>query len=227
VSDLDTRIRSTVMELLNTAPPPPPLPSTTMEPPHRRGRARVAVALVSAAALVAGTFVVVANRSSDDARIVTSRARVPAASVVHCSTVIGSDDRVGARRTVVLGRVALSTKSQALQANHSGDADPASALYAKDGLLVKRLVPVELIVPRRWRDRLSLEWGDSARTEHLKVTGCPASTPGARWLAFAGGYYVAKPVCAPLIVKVGDRTQRVRIGIGRACPGQRPAPPGN
>jgi hypothetical protein len=43
-------------------------------------------------------------------------------------------------------------------------------------------------------------------------------------LDYAGGYYVRDPVCAPLIVAAHRQRRRVRIGVGKACPGQRRPP---
>jgi hypothetical protein len=94
---------------------------------------------------------------------------------------------------------------------------------------VQRAKPFELIVPKAWRNRLRLSWGQSPLTTRLRVQGCPASTPGEKWLAFAGGYYVTSPACVPLIVRAGTQERRVKIGVGARCPGQTarvPAPVG-
>jgi hypothetical protein len=225
--DLDRRIRMAIVELLDSAPAPPPAPSLDAGRPHRpRHRGAMVVALATVTALLVGTVAVVSTRGSDEPdRVVTGAATAGPVAVLGCATVIGSTDRPGPGRTAVLGRVGLSTK-RALQSNQTGSADPTEKLFAKDGLLVKRQAPFELIVPRLWRDRVGLEWGNTVRTDHLKFTGCPANTPGAKWLAFAGGYYVPKPACVPLIVKTPRATQRVRIGVGKACPGQQPPAPG-
>jgi hypothetical protein len=45
------------------------------------------------------------------------------------------------------------------------------------------------------------------------------------WTAFPGGYSVTEPHCVSLVVHVGSRAEGVKIGIGKACPGQRPPPP--
>ena len=44
------------------------------------------------------------------------------------------------------------------------------------------------------------------------------------WLHFAGGYWVSKPMCLPLIVQTAGRRQQVMVGIGTSCPGQSPPP---
>lgn len=231
-----TQIRAAVFELVDAAPPAPPLPqmepTALAQPRPRRRRLTIGVTIGLVVALVVTGAVVVSERADDDARVVT--AKLPPATVLTCRTTIGQGTDPSRRRTIVLGRVALTTR-HALQANSSGESDPAARLFAKDGLEVKEHSPVELIVPRPWRDRLSISWGNTARTTHLRVRSCPGGTgrversggfgPHLPWMAWAGGYSVSKPACVPLIVKVGEKTRRVHIGVGAPCPGQRPPPP--
>jgi len=226
MNDDDTRIRTAIAELLDAAPPPPMLPH--VEPAPRRPRRRpalIALAISVAVVLVTGA-IVVAKQSDDDARVVTA-VQTPAA-VVRCGTSVGSSTEAGKDRTVVLGRVGVTTR-QTLQVSRSGETDPSAALFAKDGLLVKENLPVQLIVPRAWRNRLSIEWGNSGLTDHLRVERCPGSEgrgafnseepgPHLPWNAWAGGYFVPKASCVPLIVKAGGVTRRVRIGVGTRCP---------
>jgi len=71
--------------------------------------------------------------------------------------------------------------------------------------------------------RLSIGWGGApaAPSHRLLVPNC--ANPGdAGWLAYAGGYWIDHPACVPLIVKAGGKQQQVHIGLGIACPGQRP-----
>jgi hypothetical protein len=44
------------------------------------------------------------------------------------------------------------------------------------------------------------------------------SLSGTGRLAFAGGFFVAKPACVPLRVKVADAYRTVHIAIGKRCP---------
>jgi hypothetical protein len=142
-----------------------------------------------------------------------------------CGQYIGTGPPTRGMR-VVLGVVALpatpSTR-RALQASPSTLRDPAARLFAKQGLVIRTATRFRLIVPDRFRDRLSIAWGstsDSRRASTFAVNGC-AGPSGVRWLAYAGGYYVRDPMCAPLIVEAGDQRRRVQIGIGKACPGER------
>jgi hypothetical protein len=221
MSDLDPQIRTAVVELLDAAPPPPPFPAiepTAHARPPRRNR-RVAVLALSLAVVLAVTgAIAVANRSDEETHV--STAPLPRATVLECRTVIGSEHTPGAERTVA-GHSAALTTGRVLQTSPSGESDPRAALFAKDGLLVRRGSPFELIVPARWRNRLSISWGDAPRTTRLKVAACPANAPGNEWLAFAGGYFVPKPACVPLIVKTATATRRVHIGVGTRCPGVR------
>lgn len=99
-------------------------------------------------------------------------------------------------------------------------------LFAKTGLLVRPGTTFELVVPAGLRHRLALDWGNAnegAPSSRFIVRDCGG--PGAtrsRWLAYAGGYYVAHPACVSLLVIADGRLRRVRIGLGTPCPGQRP-----
>jgi hypothetical protein len=128
----------------------------------------------------------------------------------------------------VLGDVALPT-GKALGAVRLADTDPSARYWAKQGIVVKAGAAFEMIVPPQWLGRLSFGWGSPAtRTTHLIVSDCQWTAGPAQqgrrapWLAFAGGYWVRDPACVSLVVKAGARTQRVRVGVGAACPGQSP-----
>lgn len=130
---------------------------------------------------------------------------------------------------VVLGVVALPTSPplrRALQTTRSGLHDPAARLFAKWGLVIRAGARLRLIVPDRLRNRFSIGWGNAGaghRGTTIVVDACPGPR-GAKWLVYAGGYYVRDPFCAPLIVAAHRQRRRVRIGVGKACPGQRPPP---
>jgi hypothetical protein len=130
---------------------------------------------------------------------------------------------------VVLGVVALPVSPwtrRALQTARSGLRDPRARLFAKQGLVIRAGARFRLIVQGRLRDRLSIGWGNAGeghRGTTIAVAAC-SGPRGAKWLAYAGGYFVRDPVCATLIVAANGRQQRVQIGIGKACEGQRPPP---
>jgi hypothetical protein len=226
MTELDAKIRTTVVELLEAAPPPPPMPRVEMTAPaHRPRRRRTVLVLATVLALVAATVVVVSERSGDEHRRVVTAAPLARATLVRCDTAIGAADTPEGR-SVVLGRAALSTH-RALQANHSGSGIPVTRFFAKDGLLVRGSARFDLIVPAAWRKRLRIAWGGAEPTTHLRVPGCRASTPGQQWLVFAGGYSVPRPACVPLIVKNAHAARTVHIGVGASCPGQGPPPAGD
>jgi hypothetical protein len=135
----------------------------------------------------------------------------------------------GRDMSVVLGVVALPTSPhlrRALQTARSELRDPAARLFAKWGLEIRVGARLRLIVPDRLRDRFSIGWGNAGeghRGTTIVVDACPGSR-GAKWLVYAGGFYVRDPFCAPLIVSAHGQRRRVRIGVGKACPGQRPPP---
>lgn len=129
---------------------------------------------------------------------------------------------------VILGVVALPAAPptrRALQTALTGSGTPAMRLFAKWGLVIRAGSRFRLIVPGPVRGRLRIGWGNAGENHEgttITVDGCRAT--GARWIDFAGGYWVARTMCAPLIVEANGRRQQVHIGIGQACPGQLPPP---
>jgi hypothetical protein len=149
----------------------------------------------------------------------------PAAeSVLSCGNYIDTHAPT-APLLVVLGVVALpvSPASPALGTALTGDGNGPKRLFAKTGLVFKAGTTFELVVPAEFSDRLSIGWGGapSAPSRRLIVSNC-ANRGGAGWLAYPGGYWVDHPACVSLIVKAGSKQQQVHIGVGTACPGQRP-----
>ena len=145
-------------------------------------------------------------------------------AVLPCNAIGGEQHGADAGRTVIGKRVAL-TLHRGLGASAPPPSRADATFFAKDGLIVRRGTAFELVVPAGWRGRLSLSWGNSARTDRLIVRPCGvphAPGVGPRWLAFAGGYYVTDRACVPLIVRTPQKEYRVKIGVGAPCKGQAP-----
>ncbi len=141
--------------------------------------------------------------------------------------------------TSVLGVMALPTSQTsrfALQTALSGEPDPAARLFAKEGLLVKTEAAFEIVVPDEVANQFTIGWGSPAsRTRRLAVQGCHPGSCAAHhgsapcdssstWLAYPGGFWVRQAGCLPLRVRAGEQEQRVLIGVGAPCPGQKPPP---
>jgi hypothetical protein len=166
---------------------------------------RLAIALACAAAW------------SSAAPAVSRAAASPPAVTLRCADAIATADAVPGGYSVRLGRVALPT-GRVLGTKTTGKRDPGARLFAKHGLLVRPGRASALVVPDAWKGRLSIEWGSSGRrTGHLRIPRCPAPGNGARWLVFAGGFYVARKACVPLRVKAGTASRTVHIAIGKRC----------
>ena len=202
--------------------------------PTRRGWASLAAAVI--AMLLAGcTGTSVASRPGNAGPVMTS-GRSPAQlsgsatssatpageSALACDSYIDGNAPV-APLQVVLGVVALpvSPGYPALGTSLSGEGNGALRLFAKTGLLIRPDTTFELIVPAGFASRLSIGWGSPGTPSHRVVVN-DCSNPGGGWLAYAGGFWIDRPACVPIIVRAGGQQQEVHIGLGTPCPGQRP-----
>jgi hypothetical protein len=115
---------------------------------------------------------------------------------------------------VVLGRVSI-TSARVLQL--AKQRDPEFPYWRKLGLYVRAgEKPITIAVPRAWRGRVAVNWGDSGlRRTVVRLPGCPS--PPSVWNGYVGGFDLRAPACVPLIFRTGDRTTTVRFGLGRAC----------
>jgi hypothetical protein len=146
------------------------------------------------------------------------------AARVKCEDAVGdtkpSQDPTGVAE--VLGAAGLPTgpKISPLQANLSGESNPAYRLFAKRGLLVKAASQLEIVVPAEFASRAAVVWGNPGTpTAHLLFGPCPSTPTKTGWLAYPGGFLVAEPMCLPLLIRTAGREARVQIGVGRSCPG--------
>jgi hypothetical protein len=90
--------------------------------------------------------------------------------------------------------------------------------WRKAGLLVRgNSFPVYVTVPKAWRGRVAIRWGNSGTTSSLRIARCPPFEDRP-WNVYAGGFLLRVPVaCVPLEFRVGNRRATVRFGIGRRC----------
>lgn len=194
-----------------------------------RSQSRVLMVVASAFAVAVAVAACGGGRhrqsetSSDTA---TTTSHGSSVRVLPCQEFIGTGPPVSGMH-VVLGVVALPASPwtrRALQTAPSGLRDSGARLFAKEGLVIRVGARFRLIVQRRLRDRFSIGWGNAGeghRGSTIAVEAC-SGPRGATWLAYAGGYFVRDPMCASLIVAANGQRQRVQIGIGKACDGQRP-----
>lgn len=139
-------------------------------------------------------------------------------SVLPCSTGIAVSDAQVAPLHVVLGVVALPV-SPGYPALQTSMTNGPQRLFAKTGLVIRPGTTFELIVPAPFTSRLSIGW--DTPSHRVVVSDC-ASPGRSGWLAYVGGYWIDHPACVAIIVRAGGRQQQVHIGLGTACPGQRP-----
>jgi hypothetical protein len=138
--------------------------------------------------------------------------------VLSCITGIRVRDADVAPLQVVLGVVALPV-SPGYPALQTSVTNGPRRLFAKTGLVIRPGTMFELIVPVRFASMLSIGWDTPSR--RVVVSGCSAPAGGG-WLGYVGGYWIDHPACVAIIVSAGGRQQQVPIGLGKACPGQRP-----
>jgi hypothetical protein len=144
-------------------------------------------------------------------------AAAPSATpTVSCGTIIGeAASGHGGDRRVVLGVVSVPpaylpqtvpTKSRPWR------------FWSKRGLVVHADAgPVTVRVPRAWRRRVAIEWGNSGIVPALRMPRCPRGVKP--WNAWAGGFHLReRSACVPLVFSVGPRSATVRFGVGRRCP---------
>jgi hypothetical protein len=105
-----------------------------------------------------------------------------------------------------------------LQVAFSGETDPAVGLFAKWGLEVRAGAAVDLQVAPGSEGRARIGWGNpGVPGVAVHVPACPGPSGQMGWLAFAGGSWVAQPLCVPLIVRSHGQQAQVHLGVGVPC----------
>jgi hypothetical protein len=91
--------------------------------------------------------------------------------------------------------------------------------WSKSGLVVRaNQRPVLVSVPRAWRTRVAISWGDARVAGALVFPSCPPSSSLGDWNPYAGGFHLrSRAACVPLTIRVGDQSATVRFGIVTRC----------
>jgi hypothetical protein len=151
-------------------------------------------------------------------------------ATLNCRDPIGSATKPPHSVRTIGGAVALQTSTstrRALQTARTSDvASAAYHYFTKSPVYVRTNGKSSTItVPRRQWGSIAMSWGntdsDGVATQSFEMGPCPGST---KWIVFPGGYYVTRPGCFALVVRVAEKATRVMIGLGAPCPGQRPPP---
>jgi hypothetical protein len=133
---------------------------------------------------------------------------------VGCDEIVGTigSGRLGGYR-VVLGGVSVPPPylEQVVESP-----DGSWPYWRKAGLVIRAgLGPVEVRVPRSWREHVAIGWGNDGQIgAGIRFAPCGQGP----WRAYAGGFSLRwASDCVPLVVRVGDRRATVWLGIGRRC----------
>jgi hypothetical protein len=125
---------------------------------------------------------------------------------------------------VVLDLLALpAPQSPALQTGRLQDATPPVSYFAKTGLGFKAGSSWRLSVAPEDQDHLRIGWG-SPGIPSITVLPPAKCSPTSRtgWLWYPGGYWTDHPGCYTVVAQAAHQSQRVPIGVGAPCPGQKP-----
>lgn len=149
-------------------------------------------------------------------------AQVAPTTPLPCADTIGGGDPPFSGYAKVLDQVWLPTRRALGSVRLVDPPAPSARWWSKQGLVVRAKATFTLTVPKAWRGRLAIGWGSPAQpSEMVTVSRCDV---GGTWLAYAGGYWVSKPACVPLIVQSARHRKIVHVGVGAACRGQAPPP---
>jgi len=91
--------------------------------------------------------------------------------------------------------------------------------WSKAGIVIRaNSRPVLVSVPRAWRGRAAISWGDARIASAVVFPSCPPSSSLGNWNPYSGGFYLrSRAACIPLVFRVGERTATVRFGVGKRC----------
>jgi hypothetical protein len=92
------------------------------------------------------------------------------------------------------------------------------AYWRKSGIVVRAEKTVTITVPRAWRGRAAIIWGNGGHGpfSSIRLESCSGKPDSG--FAFPGGFFLQDPsACLPLIFTAGNRSATVRFGLGRRC----------
>ncbi len=138
-------------------------------------------------------------------------------TTVTCDSIITPTGSFSWRpKRVVLGVVAVP-RAYIPQTEPTGIA--RWPYWSKAGLVVRAdSAPVVVRVPRAWRSRVAIGWGNAAAGSALRIAPCPPSSSLGEWNPYSGGFHLrSHAACVPLEFHVGGRRAIVRFGVGKRC----------
>lgn len=102
-----------------------------------------------------------------------------------------------------------------------GRRNAGDGYFVKTGLLIRPAQATLVSVAPNVADKVTIGWG-TVRAEDdataLVIPVCPGPTnAGSQWLVYAGGFYVDRAVCVPLLVRSRDLAVTARIPVGAPC----------
>jgi hypothetical protein len=136
--------------------------------------------------------------------------------VVTCESIIDTGGATDWRpKRIVLGVIAVPP-AHIPQTVATGEM--RWRFWSKAGLVVRAgSPPVTITVPKTWRQRVAIGWGDAGGFILRIATCADASTLGG-WNPYSGGFRLkTRSACVPLTFRVGERTATVRFGVGKRC----------
>ena len=149
--------------------------------------------------------------------LAATAARANAPPTVSCTGIVGRvrSGHAGGNR-VVLSTVSVPPEYLPQVGPSRNKAWP---FFTKRGLAVRGDSPAVVVtVPKAWRRRVAITWGDSAIASGLRIASCSAFLPPKVWNGYAGGFYLrSRSACVPLIFRVGRSAKTVRFGLAKQC----------
>jgi hypothetical protein len=150
---------------------------------------------------------------------------VTASGTLNCRDPIGTEDRLPANNKVAGRAVALLTGLPGRRALGAGRVSeallPSHRYWSKTPLHVRTRKAAEIGVPRREPGRIAMTWRNTASDPLVDRTFSVGPCPGpVGWIVFPGGYYVTRPGCSTLLVRVDSTDAPVRLRIGAPCTGK-------